>query len=68
MVKNENYYTIFGWMLNELKLSGIDLIVYAIIYSFSQDGESEFKGSVAYISDFTGGSAKTIRLSLIRLE
>lgn len=68
MVKNENYYTIFGWMLNELKLSGIDLIVYAIIYSFSQDGESEFKGSVAYISDFTGGSAKTIRRSLIRLE
>lgn len=68
MVKNENYYTIFGWMLNELKLSGIDLIVYAIIYSFSQDGESEFKGSVAYISDFTGGSTKTIRRSLIRLE
>ena len=43
MIKNENYYTIFGWMLKELNLNGIDLVVYAIIYSFSQDGESEFR-------------------------
>ena len=40
MVKNENFYTVFGWMLNELNLRGSDLVVYAIIYSFSQDGES----------------------------
>lgn len=68
MIKNENYYTIFGWMLNELNLSGIDLVVYAIIYSFSQDGESEFKGSLAYIAEFTGASERTIRRSLRHLE
>lgn len=68
MVKNENFYTVFGWMLNELNLRGSDLVVYAIIYSFSQDGESEFKGSLAYISEFTGVSEKTIHRSLAHLE
>lgn len=68
MVKNENYYTIFGWMLNDLRLSGTDLIVYAVIYSFSQDGESEFKGSLAYLSGCTGASQSTIRRSLSHLE
>ena len=68
MIKNENYYTIFGWMLKELNLNGIDLVVYAIIYSFSQDGESEFKGSLAYIAEFTGASERTIRRSLRHLE
>ena len=68
MIRNENYYTVFGWMLNKLHLSGTDLIVYAIIYSFSQDGDSEFKGSLSYMSDFTGASEKTIRRSLQRLE
>ena len=60
MIKNENYYTIFGWMLKELNLNGIDLVVYAIIYSFSKDGESEFKGSFAYIAEFPGASERTI--------
>lgn len=68
MIKNENYYTIFGWMLRELNLSGVNLVVYAIIYSFSQDGESEFKGSLAYIAEFTGASERTIRRSLRHLE
>ena len=68
MIKNENYYTIFGWMLKELNLNGIDLVVYAIIYSFSQDGESEFKGSLAYIAESTGELERKIRRSLRNLE
>ena len=48
-MKNENYIVIQGWMRNELNLKGNELIVYALIYGFSQDEESEFTGSVAYI-------------------
>ena len=47
--KNNNTITISGWMVNELKLSGNDLILYAMIYGFSQDGESEYYGSLNYI-------------------
>jgi DNA-binding MarR family transcriptional regulator len=50
-MKDENYIVIQGWMVNQLKLSGNELMVYAIIYGFSQDKESRFKGSAKYIAD-----------------
>jgi len=53
-MKNENYITLQGWMVNELKLSGNELIVYALIYGFSQDRESKFKGSMQYLADSLG--------------
>ncbi len=68
MIKDEHYYVVHGWMRNRLNLKGNDLIVYALIYGFSQDGESEFKGSVDYITEFTGACRNTIKSSLIRLE
>ena len=48
--KNSNTIVIQGWMINELNLSGNELILYALIYGFSQDGESEFYGSLNYVS------------------
>ena len=47
-------------MLNRLQLKGICLEVYAIIYGFSQDGESEYTGSISYLCDFTGTSRPTV--------
>lgn len=44
-------------MVQELKLKGNELIVYAIIYGFSQDGQSEYHGSQRYI-------AKSLSISL----
>ena len=68
MIKDENYYVVQGWMRNRLHLKGNDLIVYALIYSFSQDGESEFKGSISYITDFTGAHKNTVIRTLDKLE
>ena len=48
---NENYINIQGWMINELNLKGNELVIYAIIYGFTQDGESEYHGSMRYISE-----------------
>ena len=59
-IKDENYYQVQGWMLNRLGLKGTALDVYAIIYSFSQDGESWFAGSLQYLIDFTNASRRTI--------
>lgn len=53
-MNNNNYINIQGWMINELKLKGNELILYAIIYGFSQDGQSEYYGSQRYISKAMG--------------
>lgn len=59
-IQDNNYFQISGWMLNRLKLKGTDLQIYAIIYGFSQDCESEFTGSLQYLCDFTGTSRTTV--------
>jgi hypothetical protein len=56
-MKNENFITILGWMVNELKLQGNELLCYALIYGFSQDGSSVFNGSRKYIADLIGAKS-----------
>lgn len=55
-IKNGNFITIQGWMLTELQLKGNELLIYAIIYGFSQDGQSEFNGSLQYLADWTNST------------
>lgn len=59
-MNNDNYIVIQGFMRNELKLKGNELMVYALIYGFSQDEESEFTGSVGYIADWIGSTRQTV--------
>lgn len=66
-IKDENYFQISGWMINKLGLKGNTLMVYAIIYGFSQDGESYFSGSRKYLCDFIGATKPTIDKSLQEL-
>ena len=68
MIKDENYFVVHGWMRNKLNLKGNYLTIYALVYGFSQDGESEFRGSLDYIKEFTGGSDSTIIRILKNLE
>ena len=65
-MKNKNYITILGWMVNELSLSGNDLICYAVIYGFSQD-DNFWEGSQSYLSDWLGVSRRTVVDILKRL-
>ena len=67
-ILDDNYFQVSGWMLNRLKLKGIALNVYAIIYGFSQDGESSFNGSRQYLCDFTGATKPTIDRALSELR
>lgn len=66
-IGNENHITIDGWMINELNLKGNELIVYALIYGFSQDGQSEFYGSRSYIAEWCNTSLPTIDKALNEL-
>ena len=65
-MKNKNYITILGWMVNELSLSGNDLICYAVIYGFSQD-DNFWEGSQSYLSEWLGVSRRTVVDILKRL-
>jgi DNA-binding Lrp family transcriptional regulator len=66
-LSNKNYINIQAWMVKELNLTGNDLICYALIYGFSQDGKSEFNGSLSYIAEWLNTSRQTARLIVKRL-
>ena len=67
MINDGNYITIQWWMRTELKLSGNELIVYAIIYGFSQNKQGEFTGSAQYLADWVGCTRRTIMSILNKL-
>lgn len=58
-VRSENYITIQGWAVSELGLKGNDLLVYSIIYGFSQD-DNYFCGSLKYLEDWTNSSRQGV--------
>lgn len=64
---NENYINIQGWMRTTLGLTGPRLMAYAIVYGFSQDGESSFTGGLKYIMDWCGCCKDTARAILREL-
>ena len=61
--QRDNYITIQGFMIVDLGLSGNELIMYALIYGFSQNREAHFHGSLNYITtaiNVTKANAKKI--------
>lgn len=63
-VKDGNFITIQSFMVKDLKLKGNELLIYAIIYGFSQNGEDKFTGSLQYICDWTNSSKQGVMKSL----
>lgn len=66
--KKQSYITILDWMVEKYHLKGNELIAYALIYGFSQDGESEYKGSYGYLCKWLGVDRATAIRILKRLE
>nr|UVX95716.1 MAG: Replication initiator protein A (RepA) N-terminus [Bacteriophage sp.] len=66
-VKDNNFIAIQGWMRTRLNLKGNELLIYALVYGFSQDGHSRFTGSRKYIADWCGCSLDTVDRSLSSL-
>ena len=67
MISPNSYYTVQAWMVNDLGLKGNELALYAIIYGFSQDGRSEFMGSISYIQEWLGCSKNTAKKAISNL-
>lgn len=66
-VNSENYMVVQGWMRTELNLKGNDLLVYAIIYGFSQTEEQRFTGGLQYLADWCGATKQGISKNLKNL-
>lgn len=59
-VKENTYITIQSFMINELHLKGNALLIYAIIYGFSQDGNQWYTGSSQYLAEWTNTSKRAV--------
>lgn len=59
-MKRENYLTIQGFMIKDLHLKGNELLVYALIYGFSQEEHCKFTGSLSYIAEWISSSNQTV--------
>jgi hypothetical protein len=64
---SSNYITIQDFMLKDLKLKSNDLLVYAVIFGFTQDETSEYYGGRKWLSELLNLSLKTIDLTLKKL-
>lgn len=67
-VDGNNYITILGWMVTELELKGNELLIYAIIYGFSQTSSQKYSGSLQYLADWTNSTKQGVIKCLKQLE
>ena len=63
-MKENNYITIPGFLRTHLDLKGSELIITALIYGYSQDGNSWFMGKTEYIAEWAGITDKNVLRSL----
>lgn len=68
MIKENTYITIQAFMVNQLKLKGNELLIYAIIFGYSQDGDSKFNGSIQYLADWTNSTKRGVMNNLKSLQ
>ena len=66
-MRNENFYVVQGWMMSELNLSGNELTCYAIIFGATQGGQTWFKESRNYLSEWMNVTLPTVDKALSSL-
>lgn len=67
-MQDGGFLVIQKWMLTDLNLKSTELMVYAIIYGFSQDGQGECWASLDYFQLWTGASRSSIIRAINSLE
>ena len=65
-VKNENFLVIQGWMITELGLKDKELLLYALIYGFTQEENEWFSGSLEYIAQWLQVDRRNVASRYIR--
>ena len=53
-------FIIHDWFINKLNLKSNELIIFALIFSFSRDGNSKYYGSLNYLMNISGCTKPTV--------
>ena len=67
MIKDRDYFVIQSFMIKDLKLSGNNMIIYAIIYRYCQLEGQYFNESLSYLAELANCSKPTVISSLKKL-
>ena len=66
-VKDGNFFVVQSFMVKELKLKGLELLCFAIIYGFSQAEGQSFNAPMQYLCDWTCSSRQAVTTALAKL-
>lgn len=64
LVKTKDSIVIHEFMVRDLRLKGNELLIYAIIFDFSQTEEHKFSGSLRYLAGRTNSTKQSVLNSL----
>ena len=64
LVKSKNFIVVRDFMVRDLRLKGNELLIYAIIFDFSQTEEQKFSGSLRYLAGRTNSTKQSVLNSL----
>lgn len=64
----DSFCNIQGWMITDLKLTGNELITYAVIYGFCRDGQNWYKLSQEHVARWSGITTRGLRKILTNLK
>lgn len=67
-MRKDGYVVVQPWMVTDYNLNGNKLLIYALIWGFSQDDQSCFYGSVSYIVEYFKLSKRAVLNLLGELE
>lgn len=66
-IDNNSYVLIQKWMMTDLNLCGNELLIYAIIFGFSQAEDQTYKGGLQYLADWAKISKQGVHKILTSL-
>lgn len=64
---NDNFYSIWGFMVADLELKGLELQLYALIYQFSHHKCAHLVCDYEYMECMTGAAEEEIKNTLEKL-
>lgn len=66
-MENNRFIVVMGWMMTTLGLNGNELLAYALIYGYSQEGAGAYFGSLAHTAEALNISRRAVSDVLDRL-
>ena len=67
-INKDNFYTVYYWMSTELKLSGVEKDLYALIYGYYKNYDKECFYSYSQLAEITGTYINRVIRALEKLS